>query len=109
MLGGHCGRIVGGVVKPPSITERTIQLLEVSPSPNQATANIDRANVMSALTHAGGNALQGDFRRVQSKIPRLNAVALTLPFFDAFKLGHAAERAFEGKINLGAGQPVEVG
>jgi hypothetical protein len=91
------GRVAGGVVKPPSITERTIHSFEVSPTPNKTPADIGSRHIVSALTDTGSDALEGDFGCVEPQIYNFDSIAARSPFPDSLHIGASVEGAFKGR------------
>ena len=97
-----------GVVEPPSVAERTVYGLEVSPTPNKPAAHVDGRHMMSAFLGTGGNALESNLRGLQFQIHNFNPVAAILPFLDAFDIGFSTQSAFKGEIGSDGGQSIEL-
>jgi len=81
---------------------------KVLPTSIESPQYIVRVNIVSALPDPRGNSAQRQPWGGEAKVYDLYTVPSSFPSFDPSQIRQAAQSAFECKINLHFGQPVEL-
>ena len=102
---GNHARII---IHPPSIGQRTIDTLEVEPTPSESSKYVFPGDIVSTLLDARGNPLQGQLRRFDFQICDFYPITDYLPFVESRCIGNPAQGCFEREARAGGRQPVQL-
>ena len=96
------------IIHPPSISQRTIDTLEVEPTPSESSKYVFPSDAVSTLLDTRGNPLQAQLRRFDFQICDFYPITRCLPFFESRCIGNSAQGCFEGEARAGGRQPVQL-
>ena len=102
---GNHARII---IHPPSISQRTIDTLEVEPTSSESSKDVFPSDIVSTLLDTRGNPLQGQLRRFDSQICDFYPIARRPPVPEPRCMGNPTQRRFEGEARAGGRQPVQL-
>src|ERR1700682_3143351 len=96
------------IIHPPSISQRTIDTLEVEQTPSESSKYVFPSDTVSTLLDTRGNPLQRQLRRFDFQICDFYPITGYPPFLEPRCMGNPAQRCFEGEARAGGRQPVQL-